>query len=102
MAVRIDAVGDYLQRTANLPSINSFTITGWCRVVADQGSGVIQPIVTLDDGVGLELLFLLWEGSLDGTMSVSSVTGGVQASGGDCASRPAVGTDFAWFLKCSG
>lgn len=38
MAIRIDASGDYLRRTANLPNSNSFTMACWCYLVADRNA----------------------------------------------------------------
>jgi len=38
MAVRLDATGDYLRRTANLPTNGIGTISGWARVTTAPGS----------------------------------------------------------------
>ena len=50
MALRLDANGDYLYRTANLPSSTAFTICGWFRRRGTGGTN--QFLVGIDDGAG--------------------------------------------------
>jgi hypothetical protein len=100
MAIRFDAAADQLSRTAFLPSNTAITVMGWARIVADTGAGALQPLYqalsAANDGI-----YLHWEGSgADGLMSVGILEGGVPTSSGTFASRPAVGVDFAWYLKC--
>lgn len=38
MAIRIDASGDSLSRTTNLPTITGFTLMGWVRIVTDRNA----------------------------------------------------------------
>lgn len=36
MAVRVDASGEYIRRTANLPTNGAFTVAGWFNIVSDR------------------------------------------------------------------
>lgn len=68
MAVRFDASGDDLRRTANLPTITAFTIMGWFQIVVDRnafscfmafgsnaGGGAYYALQTPADGTTLAL-----------------------------------------------
>lgn len=102
MAVRLDAAGDYLQRTANLPTTTAFTVCGWSRVVTDQGALVYQPIAVNLNG-SFDAWYLYWSnGTFSSQMRVGCAVGGVESSGTALGSRPAAGTDFFWYIKCSG
>lgn len=47
MGVRLDAAGDYLRRTANLPNVASVTIAGWACLDVDKND--FTNICTLED-----------------------------------------------------
>lgn len=101
MSVRLDAVGDVLNRTANLPSLTAFTVMGVDRIVSDLGSGVVQPLLYMLDGSLRDGIALAWNGGA-GAMALVVADGGAPVSTGNFASRPAVGTDFVWYVRCSG
>lgn len=99
MAVRTDAAGDYLSRTASLPSDTAFTLMGWGRIVTDLGSGAFQPLYTALNAGATAGHGIYWEqGTTPGSMAIFS--GGAAFT--LFASRPAVGTDFCWYARCSG
>lgn len=103
MSVRLDAAGDYLARTANLPSNTAFTLLGWSRVVTDQGSGTIQPLFLAANASFTDAIALYWDQSTSaGNMRIGCAVGGVETSGTNFGSRPASATDFAWYIQCSG
>lgn len=100
MAVRIDAVGDTLTRSANLPSNTSFTVCGWSRIVVNQGS-VTQPLFYQLDAGATDGIIVDWGNTL-GNMALGVSDGGSIISTANFASRPAAGADFHWYVKCSG
>lgn len=89
MSIRIDASGDDLRRTANLPDESAFTMCGWSYVVADRGASY-QALGGIE-GSGGTWNILYWEGGTSDAMAISS--GAAEAS---FASRPATGTWFFW------
>lgn len=102
MAVRLDAAGDYLQRTANLPTNTAFTVCGWSRIISDQGALIYQPIVTSING-SYDGWAIEWSvPTASSQMQVACRVSGSDTSIAAFASRPAVGTDFFWYIKCSG
>lgn len=101
MAIRLDAVGDTLTRSANLPSLTSFTLCGWVQIVADVGGGALQPIFWCLNAGNTDGIAVFWEDT-GGTMDLEVFDGGSVVSNSNFASRPAVGTPFFWYVKCSG
>lgn len=100
MAVRIDASGKYLSRTASLPAIGAFTLCGWFNVSADRGS-VDQPLMAICRAATADV-YLTWEtNDAANTFAVGSYTG-TSDNAGNFASRPATGTWFFAYLRCLG
>ena len=50
MAVRLDAVGDYLYTTTGAPTTNSFTVSVWFRIQTDRNAA--GPIWLVANGTG--------------------------------------------------
>lgn len=50
MAVRFDASGDVLSRSANLPTLTSWTICGWARLTVDRNA--ISTVCALEGSTG--------------------------------------------------
>lgn len=96
MAIRFDASGDYLTRTANLPSSTAFTLCGWFRRRAAGGATA-------------EILFdIASAGHADYITAFCGAAGAngmyVQSTGGAPTGGTAI-TDDAWYfaaLSCSG
>lgn len=100
MSVRLDAAADSIHRTANLPSLTSFTACGWSRIISNLGAA-LQPLFwSLDAGATDGILFY-WDDAT-GVMRIEVADGGSIIAGANFGSRPAVGTDFFWYAKCSG
>lgn len=103
MALRFDNNTEYLRRTASLPSTAAFTASGWCYIVSDLGSGVAQALFGIFGSVSTDSLFFLWNDSGDGLMRFGIFRNspfGVNVN--NPASRPAAGSWFYWFIRCSG
>jgi hypothetical protein len=91
MAVRFNAAGEYLERTANLPSINGATVCGWAIRDGDQN--------THTEVCGL------WNGTSDNSImfDADGTTLAVWADGPGTASfstSPSAGEPFFWALVC--
>jgi hypothetical protein len=92
MAVRFDASGDILKRTANLPATSAFTACGWARFVSIR-AGQYQYFIELANGTSNAGSYLII-GYRSGTAFEIS-TGNASAS---FASAPTTGTWFFWAL----
>lgn len=99
MAVRFDAVGDTADRTANLPGNTAFTYLLWAVMDTDQGSGVSQPIMAFLNGASTEGVIFAHTANI---LRIEVYDGGALINSADTASRPALGTPAAFFLRCSG
>lgn len=99
MAVRFDAVGDTADRTANLPGNTAFTYLLWAVMDSDQGSGVSQPIMAFLNGASTEGVIFAHTANI---LRIEVYDGGALINSADTASRPALGTPAAFFLRCSG
>ena len=96
MAVRIDASGDKLYRTANLPARDNFTIAGWgYRNSAQNGS--YRYFAGLEDATSNSNGWLLIGWAADNAFQIAS-----DASTVNSASSPAASTWFYWFIQRSG
>lgn len=103
MSVRCDASGDDLYRNANLPSPSSFTACGWARIISNIGAGTPQPLFWMFDAGLTDGVALFWNTAATTTaLELDVADGGVVTSSGTTASRPAVGEDFVWYVRCSG
>lgn len=101
MAIRVDATGDALGRSSGLPSNTAFTFSGWSRIISNLGTTTIQPVIFALDAGATDGWSLLWnEGVGDSAMRLYSYDAGAIYDGGAFASRPAVGADFFWYIKC--
>ena len=96
MSLRVSGDGQYLSRSANLPSITSFTILGKSYIVSDRGTGQSQQLVDVA-GNGVDYAARLAYGDFSNTMTVIA-----NGSSGNLASRPATSRWFLWYLQCSG
>lgn len=100
MAVRFDAVGDELNRTANLPPNSSFTYMMWAAADANT-AGTWEPyLFTLNgsftDGYALGI------DRVAERFSVEVYDGGTVVRSADAASRPSLGAPHCVYLRCSG
>lgn len=106
MAVRFDASGDRLSRTANLPNVTTgpFTICGRARIVSDQGAAVWQPMLELFHSTNSDFpVELAWNDGDTAEMTIASYENGSGATNQAAfASRPATGTDFFWAVVLEG
>jgi hypothetical protein len=103
MGIRIDATGDDLSFSANVPSNTAFTIMGDTVIVSDRGASVIQPLVIALDGGSTDGFAFDWSiDTASSTMQLAATDGGVATSFTNFASRPAVNTPFTFYVKCSG
>jgi hypothetical protein len=93
MAVRIDASGEKLYRTANLPNRSNFTISGWAYRHASVGS-TYQYFVGMEDATTNASAWAL-AGWLDTGVWHVSTSSGYQTGTG-----PSNTTWFYWYLKC--
>lgn len=98
MAVRFDASGDDLRRTANLPTSTAFTISGWAHMVTD--TNAFATLCSLESGAVSAANYLLLSTDSDGTsLKVwSSATGASSAT----IATLVPGTPFFFALTCSG
>ena len=101
MAITISASTMGLSRTANLPSNTNFTASGWCQVISDVGANTLQPIYS-HLSAGLDGLLFGWEGGGSELMGITCLLAGASSSTATFASRPATGTSFFWYVRCSG
>lgn len=100
MAIRTNSAGDYLIRSASLPSNTSFTIFWVGEVVSDQGAAV-QPLVFFYDSVTLDGVILAWDvGAND--MALIAYDNGVPTNSVGFGTRIPVATPYAAFVRCSG
>jgi hypothetical protein len=93
MAVRIDASGEKLYRTANLPNRSNFTISGWAYRHASVGS-TYQYFVGMEDATSNASAWAL-AGWLDTGVWHISTSSGYQTGTG-----PSTGAWFYWYLRC--
>jgi hypothetical protein len=96
VSLRVSANGQYLSRSANLPSITSFTILGKSYIVSDRGTGESQQLVDIASNAvdyGARIAY----GDFSSTMVLLS-----SGSSGNFASRPATSRWFQWYLQCAG
>ena len=96
MAVRIDASGDKLYRTANLPALSGFTIAGWGYRNNAQ-NGAYRYFAGLEDATSNSNGWLLIGWAADNAFQIAS-----DASTVNSASSPAASTWFYWFIQRSG
>ena len=96
MAVRIDASGDKLYRTANLPALSGFTIAGWGYRHTTQ-NGSYRYFAGLEDAISNSSGYLLIGWAADNAFQVAS-----DASTVNSASGPAATTWFYWFIQRTG
>lgn len=96
MAVRIDASGKKLYRTANLPALSAFTISGWgYRHSAQNGS--YRYFAGLEDAASNSNGYLLIGWAADNAFQLTS-----DASTVNSASSPAATALFYWFIQRGG
>lgn len=98
MAVRFDAVGDQLNRTANLPPNGSFTYMMWA-VIDNEQTGVYQPYLWALDATSQQGYAC---GVINGIFDIECYNGGVVASSSSVASRPTAGQAACVYIRCSG
>lgn len=98
MAVRFDAAGDDLRRTASLPTSTAFTICGWAQMSVD--TNTYATVCSLESGTSSAANYLLLSTDSDGTsLKVwSSATGAASTT----IVGLTVGTPFFFALTCSG
>lgn len=96
MSVRIDASGDYICRTASLPSLTNFTACGWVRLKVSQAGSyryiftIAEDITTTDKQVQL------------GADSGNNWYLGTSTDVYDYfASSPSLDTWYFWFVKAN-
>lgn len=99
MAVRFDAVGDELNRTANISSNTAFTYMMWTVLDNDAGTGTYQPYVF---GLSADTTQGYSCGLLSDVFRIEVYEGGVAVRNGVASGRPALGTPACIFLRCSG
>ena len=98
MAVRFDAVGDQLNRTANLPPNGSFTYMMWA-VIDNEQAGVYQPYLWALDATSQQGYAC---GVINGIFDIECYNGGVVASSSSVATRPTAGQAACVYARCSG
>lgn len=99
MAVRFDAVGDELNRTANISSNTAFTYMMWTVLDNDAGTSTYQPYLF---GLSADLTQGYSCGLLSNVFRIEVYEGGVAVRSGVASGRPALGTPACIFLRCSG
>lgn len=99
MAVRFDAVGDELNRTANISSNTAFTYMMWTVLDNDAGTSTYQPYLF---GLSADLTQGYSCGLLSNVFRIEVYEGGVAVRSGVASGRPALGTPACVFLRCSG
>src|SRR5574341_545762 len=92
MATRINASGEYLRRTANLPASTAFTLCGWANLTRRAGQFQYWG---LEDGTNFLLIGYQNAGGVEFEIST-----GVTANA--FASSPADGVWFFYALTCAG
>ena len=95
MAVRTDASGDYLRRSANLPASTAFTMCGWVKIAAIRG-GAAQ-YWGLENNASNASAWILMGYSNGGAFRITQTTGNTGFS-----SAPTVGEWFFWALVGAG
>lgn len=99
MAVRFDAVGDQLNRTANLPPNGSFTYMMWAVIDNELSAGTYQPYIWALDATSQQGYAC---GVINGIFDIECYNGGVVASSSSVASRPTAGQAACVYIRCSG
>lgn len=94
MAVRVNASGEYLRRTANLPSSTAFTACGWAKLTLRTGN---YQYWGLEDAASNSTAYLLIGYQSNGTFEISGSSGS-----GAFASAPTDEKWFFWAITCSG
>lgn len=98
MSVRTFGTGEYLKRTANLPTSTAFTFCGWSKMTRITGAGSFQ-YWGVENADATSSAYLLLGYPETGNFEVStSGTGGAVSF----ASNPTDETWFFWALTCSG
>ena len=83
MAVRTDASGDLLKRTANLPALNAYSMSGWFYLIARPADNTFGAFLSLDKGAGPDgyhTLGIYMTGSTPG-FTIETYGGGSGGSG---------------------
>lgn len=99
MAVRFDAVGDQLNRTANLPPNGSFTYMLWAVIDNELAAGTYQPYIWALDAASQQGYAC---GVINGIFDIECYNGGVVASSSSVGTRPAAGQAACVYVRCSG
>jgi hypothetical protein len=99
MAIRLDAVGEELNRTANLPTNTAFTYMIWSVLDSDQGAAQYQQYLFAASGDFTQGYSCGLFGDL---FRIEVYEGGVAVRSGDASGRPTLGTPHCIFLRCSG
>lgn len=94
MAVRTNASGEYLRRTANLPSATSFTMCGWAKMT--KRAGAHQYWGLEDDTVDAAAYHVIGYNPV-GNFVIGNVIGGTAFD-----ANPTNETWFFWAITCSG
>lgn len=94
MAIRLDADGDTLSRTARLPLGTAFTVCGWAQQSVDKN--VITGLVTLNEGADNWFYGTTTNGT---TLQLYGHSGG---AGTNFASSPTLLQPFFWAMKAQG
>lgn len=94
MSVRFDASGDYLRRTANLPSNTAYTICGWARLVTD--TNTYSTIASIESATTSAGAYALLSTDVDGVSLKHWGSGGTSGT----LATLTVGTDFFWAITC--
>lgn len=99
MAVRFDAVGDQLNRTANLPPNGSFTYMMWAVIDNELAAGTYQPYLWALDATSQQGYAC---GVINGIFDIECYNAGAVASSSSVASRPTAGQAACIYVRCSG
>lgn len=94
MAVRFDASGDYLARTANLPTSTAFTVCGWF-MRRGTGDGTWETVFGLDNGAAYCLTYCRFD-------ATAGIKGWTNDSGGAGSTVIAVSNDVPYFVAMVG
>lgn len=96
MAVRFDATGDGLVRTASLPSRTAFTVMGWFKITTDRNS--FSTFVALDENGDGALMQTATNGTTLALFTETSATEGTALSVGTWYHLALTGG--ATYLRC--
>lgn len=99
MAIRFDAVGDQLNRTANLPPNGSFTYMLWAVIDNELTAGTYQPYIWALDATSQQGYAC---GVVNGIFDIECYNAGAVASSSSVASRPTAGQAACIYVRCSG